>query len=182
MHVGKHNDRVRLTLNPLECQLLVPVLRSLLEHYRIKPGDMDAGSASAWYSTRGCESGRMTEEETRDWMETLHQQRLTLVPRLKGWIKQLTTDKEEKAHLEFTQEDAEKFLGILNDHRLWMAAKQDIGQLEMDLRSFDALNALPTERQYAIYEIEFLGWMIEHLLRVIAPEAAHWHADQEQAD
>src|SRR5687767_3220907 len=142
MHVSRQNDRVRLTLNLLESQLLVPVLRSLVKHYAIKPAEMEGKPASVWYSMRGCESGKMTEEETRDWVDTLHQQRLALVPLLKGWIKQLTTHKEEQARLELTAEDAEKFVGILNDHRLWMAAEHDIGQLEMDLRSFDALNAL----------------------------------------
>ena len=47
------------------------------------------------------------------------------------------------------------------------AAKHDVGEDEMSLRTPMELAALPEERQQALLEIHFLAWIIEETLREI---------------
>ena len=78
--------------------------------------------------------------------------------------------------------DAASLVTIINDHRLHLAAKHDIGQSDMDLRSWAEEEQLSSERQSALVQIELLGWLIEVILRLTAPEAASWSDMLESPD
>jgi len=173
MQVAREHDRIRLKLNPLEAQIFEQVLRLIIKHYTLKPSELDPKSADAWYSKRGCKTANMTEEETSDWVETLHGFRSGRLAKLQEWVARLS-DRKTPVELEFTFGEASSLLTVLNDHRLFVAARHDIGQHEMDLHSMPALKKLSAAQQNAVCEIHFLAIIMEELLRFVAPEASHW--------
>ena len=176
MQVAREQDRIRLKLNPLEAQIFEQILRLIIKHYKLGPAELDPKSASAWYSKRGCKTAGMSEEETSDWIETLHDLRTGRLGRLEEWVARLTTRKAPAIDLEFTFGEASTLLTVLNDHRLFVAARHDIGQHEMDLHSVRALKELTSAQQNAVCEIHFLAIVMEELLRFVAPEASGWMA------
>jgi hypothetical protein len=174
MNAQRDKEHVRLTFNLLEARILRQILDELIANYAVPPDEMDAKGASVWYSTRGCETAKMTAEETRDWLEQLHGFRSANLALLQEWSRQLARRQEGHFALRVPLAEAATLVGVLNDHRLLVAARNDIGQTEMDLAADVALKQLTARQQTALFEIHLLGWMIEELLRLIAPEAAAW--------
>jgi len=167
MRLRRENDLLLFTLNLLESRLLLRVFRQLGTHYRLKPGELDLKAASAWYSTRGCATAKMSKQETEEWVEHLHAFKGARLPRLEDWARQLSEIKRAQAHLRLPMDDASAFLTTLNDYRLLTAARRDIGQKEMDIRSPPQLLKLPPDRQEALMEIHLLAWLIEETLRLL---------------
>jgi len=173
MRAHREKDKIVLSLNPAEGQALEQLLKTIIANYRIRPGDLDEKARLAWYSTRGCESAGLTAEETKDWLEQLHGYKSANVQRLEEWCQQISTQSPEGCKLRIEIEDAPVFLMSVNDHRLAAAARQEIGQTEMDLRSVEGLVHLKPEQQVALFEIELLGWLMEVVLRLLDdPDAA----------
>ena len=175
-------DRIRLKFDLFETQILEQVLGHILKNYSVPPNDLDEKTAQAWYSTRGCKAAGMSPEEVSDWLASLHEFKKAHTSRLEEWIQKLKVRATLPVQLELSLRDAASFVTILNDHRIFLAARHDIGQREMDLRSEGGLKQLPAARQNAICEIHFLGWMVEALLRVVAPEASAWMDAEPGAD
>jgi hypothetical protein len=177
MRLQRDNESLVLTLSPPERVLLARVLRELAGTYRLKPDELDAQIAAAWYSRRGCASAGMSDEETKEWLEHLHAfKKGTCLRRLEEWVAQLgATDSAfpdphsalpDQSTLRIPTEHAAAFLTAINDYRLAAAARHDIGQAEMDAHSPWQLARLPPLRQQAVLEIHFLAWIIEETLRV----------------
>jgi hypothetical protein len=169
----RHNDTLTLGLSSFESRLLRRVLNSIIRNYKAKPGQLDPRVAAAWYSTRGCETARMSADETRDWLETLHGYKSANLKLLEGWANQLAQARGE-SQLNIRLDQAAPLMTVLNDHRLFAAAKHDINQAEMDMHSLAAIAKLKPAQQAALYEIHFLAWIVEELLRLISPDAANW--------
>src|SRR5216683_1985948 len=142
MRAARQNDRITLNFGAFESQVLLRIISTIIQNYKIKPAEMGPKEAAAWYSTRGCESAKMSAEETRDWLEQLHGYRSANLDRLEDWAKQLTGGKEDHFELRVPLAEADKLITLLNDYRLLAAARHDIGQREMDLRSLAAFHAL----------------------------------------
>ncbi len=148
------------------------VLGALSVAYRIPPERIDPRVASVWYSKRGCESAGMSREEAADWVRQIHGFKSENLALVEEWIDQLDQCAGRRRALELPVSQAEAFVGALNDHRLRAAAENGIGQAEMDARDPLALIGLDPVRQAALVEIHFLAWIIEVVLRLIAPESA----------
>ena len=174
MKADRDKDHVRLTFNLLEARVLRHIFESLIANYSLPPDQLDAKAASVWYSTRGCQTAGMTAEETRDWLEQLHGFRSAHLALLQEGARQLGRRTGDHVELRVSLPDAATLVGVLNDHRLLVAARNDIGQREMDLSARSAAKELAAAQQTALFEIHLLAWMIEELLRLIAPEAAGW--------
>jgi hypothetical protein len=127
-----------------------------------------------WYSTRGCATANLSAEETREWIEHLRQFRGARLALLEACQQQLATPRERRYELRITAAQVPDLMAALNDHRLWLAARHDIGQAEMDARAEAQFAALAPERQAALMEIDLLAYFIEVLLRAAAPDAARW--------
>jgi hypothetical protein len=181
MRVEREHDRIRLILNSLEAQIFEQVLRLVLENYKLKPAELDPKGGAAWYSTRGCQTAGMSVDETNDWIESLHGFKSAQVGRLEEWIAKLAARQSTPVLLEFSFAEAASLITILNDHRLLVAARHEIGQREMDLHSLQALKTLGPAQQNAVCEIHFLAWVIENLLRFTAPEASTWMEGREES-
>lgn len=173
MQPSRHNDTLTLSLSSFESRILRRVFTSIIRNYQTKPSQLDPKVAAVWYSTRGCEATKMSAEETRDWLETLHGYKSANLQLLEEWNKQLIRGKAG-CQLEVKLEQATQLMTVLNDHRLFTAARHNINQAEMDMHSLAAIAKLKPAQQAALYEIHFLAWMIEELLRLISPDAASW--------
>lgn len=174
MHVEREHDRIRIRANALEAQILEQLLRFVLKHYKLKPSELDARSAEAWYSTRGCKSSGMTEEETAEWIENLHSLKTAQLSRLEEWAGKLAARQSAAVSLELTFAEAASLMVVLNDYRLLLAARHGIGEREMGMHLARALHELPPVQQSAVCQIDFVGLLVEELLRLVAPEASRW--------
>lgn len=167
MRVTRQNDRLTLTFNFLESRVLQRVLQTIHRNYSIKPGQIHPKVAAVWYSTRGCEKAGMSAEETSQWIEHLHQDKGSRAALLEDWSSQLAVPESKQARIRVSLGHASDLMMALNDHRLWLAARHDIGQAEMDVRSIEGLASLKPTQQAALQEIHFLAWTIEEILRAL---------------
>src|SRR6266511_2718922 len=97
MRLKRESGSLQFTFNPVEAHLLLQVFRQLTENYRLKPEEIDPRTAEAWYSTRGCRSAKMSEDETREWLDHLHTLKGASVQRLEAWSKQIHDPKPDQA-------------------------------------------------------------------------------------
>lgn len=177
MHVERQKDRLVFTFNFLEGTLVRRALNEIIQNYKMKPDEVDPKVAAVWYSTRGCRSAKMTPEEVQEWLNTLHAYKSACLPLLKECQRELARRHSGHYRLSVTLEAAPSLMTILNDHRLLVAARNDIGQAEMDLHVFEQFARLKPEQQAAMFSIHLLACMIEEIIRLIDPEAASWHSE-----
>ena len=182
MHVARNNDEVLLQFSRREKQVLLHTIEVILENYRTKPGELDPKTAAVWYSTRGCKSAGMSAEETREWIDSLYSFKGAHAELMEQWSGQIKEVEPSKFELAIKVEHAPSLVTIINDHRLHLAAQYGIGEPEMDLRQWIEEEELTPEKQAALVQIEILGWLIELILRLIAPEAASWSDTLESPD
>jgi hypothetical protein len=174
MQAARNRNTITLSLSVIETQILLYILQKIATNYQLKPEDLDPKVASAWYSTRGCQSAGMSSEETREWLQNLQQYRSAHLQHIQRWSRRLAATKSGSGHLPIKLQDAPILLTVLNDHRLLMAAKYEIGQKEMDAHSLSSLNSLPARTQTALAEIHFLACMIEQILACLPENPAAW--------
>lgn len=164
MRLKVEKETLRFFLNTLESRLLVQVFEQLAERYKLKPGEVDPKTASAWYSTRGCRTANLSDQETREWIDQIHALKSASLERLQNWTKQLQSS---PSNLGVGIAEASAFVTVVNDHRLVVAALHGIGQEEMDIQSPQQLVGLPPSQQEALLEIHLLAWIIEETLRAV---------------
>lgn len=174
MRLVREKENLLLSFNFLEAAVIRRALGEILENYKTPPEELDPKIAAAWYSTRGCKKGRMTPQETRDWLATLHDYKSANLQRVEAWLRDLSTRQKTAYRLRLTLEDAYHLVTVLNDHRLLSAGIFDIGQKEMDARSLTQFARLSKDQQTALHGIHFMGSIIEHLIQHISPDAASW--------
>jgi hypothetical protein len=169
VQLTREPEALSFSFNRIEASLLRRVLEELKRHYSIPPADLDPKIAAAWYSTRGCEGLGLSAEDTRLWQEHLHELKGPHAKRIGGWLQQLGTLPAQAGtvllRLDLTEGDP--FITILNDHRLHLAARHDIGQPEMEVRTQEAMAELPARQQEALIEIHILAWLIEVTLEAM---------------
>jgi hypothetical protein len=172
MHARREDKHILLGLTFFESQVLRQILLFIGETYGKKPSELDPPAVAAWYSTRGCESAGMSSEETQDWVAQMHEFRSGRRVFIEKCVQNLRA-KEIAKPLELTLglEEASELVTILNDHRLLTAARNEIGQKEMDLNSMADFSALPAPQQTALTEIHFLAYLIESLLHLLSQDA-----------
>lgn len=178
MRVRRQNDGAVLTLNLFESRVLLRALRLLIDSYRLKPDEVDPKIGSAWYSTRGCASSGLSAEETGDWLAHLHALRGARLQHLERWAGLLAATKLEQYDLPIGPSEADVFLTAVNDYRLLLAARHDIGEAEMERHRLEELEQLPTPQRSALFEIHFLALILEELLCAL-PQGQAGHAPPE---
>jgi hypothetical protein len=171
MRVVREEQTLILSVNFVESRVLLGVLRALVSAYRLKPADLDSKARAVWYSTRGCETVKMSADETAEWLAALHECKGARLERLEQWAAQLSAGTAHGHRIRLGCSDAPAFMTAINDYRLLAAARHDIGQAEMDGKWLDPAGTLSPERQQALIEIEFLAWMIEMILHGLSENA-----------
>ena len=99
MHLGKEKNFIMLTFDSTESRAMKRILASVSRNYKIAPAELDAKSAAAWYSTRGCETAKMSAEDTHEWIEELRQQRSARIQHLEEWLRQVSVRSTEPCRL-----------------------------------------------------------------------------------
>jgi hypothetical protein len=174
MQTRKIDDWLEFNFNPLESRLLQRSLRVVIANYKIKPQDLDPKTASVWYSARGCKTAGMSEEETQEWVENLHDYKSHNALQLGRWCDSLASAKSAARALRVKLDEAHILLTALNDHRLLLAAMNDIGQKEMDTRDFSEASGLSARQLAALAEMYFLGLLIEQILHFLPGNPSGW--------
>lgn len=174
MRAMRRKDEVILTFNFLEDSILRRALAEITELYQIKPDELDPKIADCWYSTRGCKSAKMSGQETQDWLANLHDYKSANLKHLVRWNEALSHRQSGQYELVLPLEEATCFVTVMNDHRLLLAARHDIGQKEMDVREMDEIVELKAAQQAALYSIHFFAGIIEELICLIDPDAGSW--------
>jgi len=182
MHASRNKDQLILQFGAVEKELLLQTVQAILRNYKLKPGEIDPKVAAVWYSTRGCKSAGMSADETREWIDSLYAFKGANASLLEQWARQIREIGPGKFELAVKLEQAANLVTIINDHRLHLAARYDLGQEEMDLHSWAEDTQLTSDKQSALVQIELLGWLIEVILRLTAPEAASWSDVLESPD
>jgi hypothetical protein len=144
--------------------VLLRALRGLIEGYRLKPDDVDPKTASAWYSTRGCASPACLVRSARLGCPPAHTLRGApwLISNAGPGCSSASSLEEYELSIEPGQEDV--FLTSLNDYRLMLAARHDIGEAEMDRHRLEDLEPLPAAQRTALFEIHFHAVILEEVL------------------
>jgi hypothetical protein len=176
MRAARQNDRIILRFAPGEAPLLRRIFNSIIRQYTLKPGDIDPRIAEVWYSRRGCASARMTDEQTREWIENLHSLKGANLTLLRRWARNLAPRPNHLAQLELTDEDSQTLVTVLNDHRLMCAARHSIGEAEMNLRTLTELQEVRPRRRVALLDIMFLAAIIETVLALLPGNYGDWPA------
>jgi hypothetical protein len=175
MNLAVKGSELVFTFNLIEGRILLRVLRAILKNYALTPDELDERGRAAWYATRGCEGAGLSAEETREWQQALHECRSARLRQMEQWYRQLTRTAEGASRLAVPVNDAPALLAVLNDHRLLVAARQDIGQTEMDTHDLDEAEKFGHQKQAALLEIHFLAWIIEEILRHLPGEPGGWN-------
>jgi Domain of unknown function (DUF2017) len=165
MRVKREAGGFVVTLNAIESRIVLDALQALKDAYRRAPAELDAKVAAAWYSTRGCASAQMNEEETREWLNHLQSIKGANLARIDRWVQALAGPSPKERQLTVALDEADVFLTSLNDYRLMTAARHNLGDAEMSLRTVAGFASLPPARRVALFEVEFLAWVMEELLR-----------------
>src|SRR5262245_44347558 len=164
MRTSRQTHHLTLSFNLLEGRILRHVLEQIRRNYTVDPEELDPRVAAAWYSTRGCKSAGMTAEETREWVANLREIKGNCLPLLEEWCGQLAAPQEGSVQWRVKLDDAPTLLTTLNDQRLLAASGSDIGQTEMDLHSPTDIATLPAAQQVALFQINFLQFVMEDIL------------------
>lgn len=174
MKAARQGTQLRLSFDSFEARMLRGILDALIANYQVPPDRLDPKAAEVWYSRRGCQTAGMSPEETRDWLEQLYGYKSAHLALLRHCRAQLARQWHSPFELVVPLDQAPALMTALNDHRLLLAARHDIGQEEMDMPMRQALRKLPAVQRTALLQIDFLAWIIQEILHVIAPEAAYW--------
>ena len=174
MHAAKRKGRLTLTVEPGERRLFRRVLEAIIRNYKTPPEALPAPVTRVWYSTAGCQSARMSAEQSREWMDQLRAMRNSRLRLLQRFLEGLQSAGKGSSELRMSTDQAGDFMMSLNDHRLFLAAQHEIGEAEMDRPFFASAASLTPARRKALFEISALALVIEILLGVIDPEAVSW--------
>ena len=167
MHAQRNTDSIQLSLGLFESKVLRQILMFIRNEYRKQPSELDRETAGAWYNVGG--AMHMTAEEQVDWLQQMHEFKSARVDLMEKWIKSLeTAQPDNPAELTLPLAAIPDFLTVINDHRLLTAARNEIGQAEMDVRTMADFTALPPLQQTALTEIHFLAGLMEHLLYLLS--------------
>ena len=164
MKASRENDQIVLRLAPSEAQFLRRIFASIIRQYVLKPDKVHPRVADVWYSKRGCISAGLSEEQTREWIENLHNMKGANIAALRRWRRSIAPRGEAVATLALGDEDSQVLLTVLNDHRLMCAARHNIGEDEMDIRTIAQIEKLRPRQRTALMDVMFLGAIIETLL------------------
>jgi len=174
MKALRENDQIVLRLAPSEAQFLRRIFAGIIRQYLLKPDEVHPSVADVWYSKRGCVSAGLNEEQTREWIENLHHLKSANVAALRRWRRSIASRDETVVTLALGDEDSQALLTVLNDHRLMCAARHNIGEEEMDIRTIAQVEKLRPRQRAALMDVMFLGAIIETLLALLPGGYGDW--------
>ncbi len=116
----------------------------------------------------------MTEEQTREWIEALHNLKSAHVALLRRWRRIIAPKPNTVAQLELPEEESHALVTVLNDHRLMCAARCGIAEEEMNIRTWTEFQNLKPRQRAALVDITFLAGIIEAVLALLPGNYGDW--------
>jgi len=174
MYATTRKGRLTLTIEAGERRLFQRVLEAIIANYQTPPEALPAAVTQVWYSTAGCRSARMSAEQTGEWLDELRAIRKTRLRLLQRCVREMQSAGKGSSELRMSIDQAGAFMTSLNDHRLFLAARHEIGEAEMSRPFFASAPTLTPARRKALFEIGALALVVETLLSAIDPEAVSW--------
>jgi len=129
-------------------------LEDILKNYRAGPDDLPEAVRELWFDSQA----GLDDEDHELWLEHLNEFRgenSLLIERLSGDLESITI---WPAVLFVSLKEADCLLTVMNDHRLYLAAVYEVGEMEMNEDWEEVLNS---PEKHAIVNIHFLAWLIE---------------------
>jgi hypothetical protein len=161
MQVNGYPDFLEIVLFPTETELLRSILHEIHRAYAIPSDQLESSVRSVWFSGEGFRSAEMTDEDIQEWNQALYEFRGQNRIQCHEWMLRLAQGGDPLLW-RIEKDEADTLLTILNDYRLYQAARNHIGQAEME-RDFAFVES--AAQRMALMEIHFLDWLIEMLLR-----------------
>jgi hypothetical protein len=158
---------VEIVFEEAETVILNKVFRSMLERYQLDPSELEPRLHKTWYKDTTPENKSTPREEVEEYNEYLRDARQERVPNLEKWISTLESAEDFPFHLKLSFPEADEMVTVLNDHRLAVAALNEITEYDMDQQFDDIEEGL---KKYALFEIHYLGWIMEMLMRRLQGE------------
>jgi hypothetical protein len=174
MKAERENDRIILRFGSFEARLLRRIFATIARYYQMKPAEIHPSISAVWYSSRGCVSAQMTEEQTREWIEALHNLKSANVALLRRWRQTISPRPNAVSQLELSDAESHALVTVVNDHRLMCAARYGIGEEEMSIRTLTDLQELKPRQRAALLDITFLAGIIEAVLALLPGNYGDW--------
>lgn len=174
MKAARDNNHIVLCFGPEEAQFMRRVFASIIRQYQVKPEEVHPRVAEVLYSTRGCRSAGLNEEQTREWIENLHTLKMANLMALRRWRRRLTAKSDDVIELRLPDDEAQTLVTVLNDHRLISAARYNIGEDEMDIRTLTQIESLGARQRAALLDVMLLGGVIETVLALLPGGYGDW--------
>jgi hypothetical protein len=179
MHAERDKDSILLSMGHFESQILRQILTFIHKEYETNPANLDPDTAASWYNLAALTY--MSPAEKTDWLQQMHELRGNRGPLLTKWIEALRVDPSPlPVELSLPLMEIPDFLAVINDHRLLAAARNRIGQLEMDIEDRETFQLLPPPQQSALTEIKFLGILMEYLIYLLSLQPPDEEAGDKQ--
>jgi len=164
MQVKGYSEYLEIVLFPTETELLRGILYDIDKAYAIPADQLESNVRTVWYSGEGFRSVEMSPEDIKEWNESLQEFRGQNRTYCQEWIA-LLLEGGDPLVWRVTRAEADTLLTVLNDYRLYQAARHEIGEEEMD-QDFSAIKSV--SMRMALLEIHFLAWLMEMVLQALS--------------
>jgi len=166
MQVNAYPEFLEVVLFPTEIELLRSILHEIDRAYGIPIDQLETTVRNVWFSGEGFRSAEMDREDIREWNQALRDFRGENRSRCQEWTG-LLAQGGDPLLWRVARREIDTLITILNDYRLYQAARHEIGQTQMD-EDFDFVQS-PNLR-LALLEIHFLAWLMEMILQAMTSE------------
>lgn len=157
MQVIRHAKQLEIILFEPEAYLLRHSLSEIIRNYQMDCNELPVEVQKIWFNTDS-----MQDEEDRElWAEQLRDFRGQNSKLAKRILQELESSKTWPAVIHVDLQEAETLMIIINDHRLYLAAVNNVGEQEMDVEWDQISDSLSRN---AVMNIHFLAWLIELIL------------------
>ncbi|MEM6822663.1 MAG: DUF2017 family protein [Verrucomicrobiota bacterium] len=161
MQVNKQLDHLEIILFEPEVLLLRQALQQISANYKVSPDDLPDEVKELWYATNQASSDDLPEDDIEFVHEQLAEFKGENAKLAESILEILSQRMEMPIVVTLSLRDADNFLTIVNDQRLYLAAVNGIGEYEMS-ESWEELP--PSPKKMAVMHIHFLAWMVELLV------------------
>lgn len=154
MQVLRHPKGLELILFQPEVVFLKQALEQIIFNYRTAPEDLPDSIRQKWFPGQ--------EQLDDDDLEILHEdgglfrgENATLAQKI---LSQLNDPLSWPLILLLDWDEADRFLTVINDQRLYLAAVFGVNEVDM---TSDLEEVKASEKKSALIQIHFLAWMVE---------------------
>lgn len=164
MEITSDSGKIQILLRNIEAPFLIQVFEELKNDYQVPPESMETKVAGVWYSNEGHLRVNSSEEEEREWNQELFEYRSHNVEKIEEWLRVLRNNENESILWEVPWHELDALLVVMNDHRLSLAARHEVAEVEME---HDLEKVADLQKRRALFQIHILGMIISRILELM---------------